>query len=153
MIELSLTSSLRADAARVWEHAIELDGVNYELAPLIKMTAPPGMGETRLDQLTLGDVSFRSILLAGRLIPIDLHSLCISEIGPGRRFSERSSSLLQASWEHERIVEEVGREGCTLTDRLRIEPRVSATTPIVARAVRLLFEHRHRRLVARFGLG
>jgi len=40
---------------------------------------------------------------------------------------------------------------CVLTDRLEMSPRVRAMTPLLVRVVTAVFQHRHRRLRARFG--
>src|SRR5262249_48624740 len=45
-----IASQLRAPAEQVWAHATSMAGINHELAPLLRMTHPPGMS-------TLGDLS------------------------------------------------------------------------------------------------
>jgi hypothetical protein len=150
-IDLEFETRLAADAERVWEHATSMAGVNYELGPLVRMTAPRRAKELRIDDAPLGEVAFTSVLLAGSVLPIDLHRLAIAEVGPGHRFLERSSSLLQARWEHERWIETEAGRGCRLSDRLAIDPRLRPAAPLTAAIVRRLFERRHRRLRARFG--
>ena len=146
-IELAFESRLAAPADAVWRHATTMEGVNYELRPLVRMTSPR---DGAIEDLPLGEVGFRSVLLAGGLVPIDLHSLTLVEREHGR-FLERSHSLLQRTWEHERTVRDDPAGGCVVADRLRIEPRIGLAAPLVRRIAARTFRNRHRRLSARFG--
>jgi hypothetical protein len=150
-IDLSFHSRLSADAGLLWEHATSMAGVNYELGPLVRMTVPRRARGLRVDDAPLGEVAFASVVLAGSVLPVDLHRLRIVEVGPGHRFLERSSSLLQARWEHERWIEAEAGGGCRLNDRLAIDPRLQPAARLTRPVVRHLFERRHRRLRARFG--
>ncbi|MFW6067018.1 MAG: hypothetical protein ACOC97_01675 [Myxococcota bacterium] len=78
-----------------------------------------------------------------------LHQLTLVEATEGR-FLERSHSLLQREWEHEREVTGVAG-GARVRDRLRVTRRVGIATPLVRRLVPALFRWRHRRLRRRFG--
>ena len=146
---VTVTTRLRADAASVWDHARTMEGVNHELAPLVRMTVPRAAREKTLEDVELGATAFRSVLLAGRLVPFDLHALTLVEVRPGRGFLERSSSLLQQRWEHERTLVPDGA-GTLLTDRVTFAPRVGSAT-VLAPVIEALFRHRHRRLAQRLG--
>jgi hypothetical protein len=111
-----------------------MEGVNEELMPLVRMTVPRRA---------------RGLTLAGGVVPFDAHFLCLEAIGE-RRFLERSSSLLQRVWEHERTVVPEGG-GCRVTDRVTFEPRLPGAARLAGPLVERIFRHRHRRLVARFG--
>lgn len=150
-IELSYSTALGADADEVWAHATQMEGVNYELMPLARMTAPARWRRARLDQAPLGEEAFASYILVAGLIPVDRHRLRLVELGPERRFLERSSSLHNRLWQHERTVEPVAARRCTVTDRLAIEPRLAVAAPLVRRVAGLVFSHRHGRLIRRFG--
>jgi ligand-binding SRPBCC domain-containing protein len=140
-------SRLAAPAPRVWAHATSLDGINAELRPYLKMTAPPGV--TALDEtIAPGQVVARSVLLLFGLVPVDRMDITLAELEPGRRFLERSSVWSQRLWQHERIVEPDGA-GCVLTDRLTFEPRAGG--PLVAAFLRAVFRNRHRALRRLFG--
>ena len=149
MIELTFTTHVAAPADAVWRHATTMEGVNFELRPLVRMTAPREARDGTIADLPLGEVGFRSVILAGGVLPIDLHSLTLVEWEDGR-FLERSHSLLQRTWEHERTVR-AQPGGSVVNDRLRIEPRVRFAAPLVKRIATATFRHRHRRLSARFG--
>lgn len=154
-----IVSELAAPAAAVWQHAITMDGVSYELGPWLRMSAPPGArtlqflpdvdAPVRLP-LPLG----RSWLLMFGFLPVDYDDLRIVEVDPGRRFLERSTMATMRVWQHERLVEPLGaREDarCRVTDRLAWEPRVLTPASIAGAIVRAVFSHRHARLLARFG--
>jgi len=59
--------------------------------------------------------------------------------------------LSQRSWSHDRHVDPDGPSACTVTDRVRFEPRLSSLTPVLRVVFRLVFVHRHRRLRRRWG--
>lgn len=148
---VSLTSRLAAGPSAVWEHATSFEGINYELRPVLCMTAPRSLRRLRPDNITLGKRICRSWVFLFRVIPFDYDDVVLVELEPGRRFLERSTMLSQRRWEHERIVEADGDGGSVVTDRLAFEPRVRLMRLVVGRVVGMLFRHRHRRLRKRFG--
>ncbi|REJ85546.1 MAG: hypothetical protein DWQ36_02875 [Acidobacteria bacterium] len=149
MQQIVRTSRLAAPSDVVWRHAASPQGVNRELAPFLRMTFPPDF-----DDLTSswqpGERLFRAWILLLGILPVEYDDLAFVEVEEGRRFLERSELLTQRIWEHERIVEAAGA-GCTLTDRVRFEPRVRWLGPLARRIVAALFAWRHRRLRRLFG--
>jgi ligand-binding SRPBCC domain-containing protein len=146
---VTVTTRVAAAPERVWAHARTMAGVNRELRPFVRMTVPPDARGRTIEDAPLGEVAFRSVLLAFGLVPFDRHDLCLAEVHPGHRFRERSSSLLQRQWDHERTIVADG-DGALVTDRVVVEPRglpAAAVRPVVA----ALFRHRHRRLRALLG--
>jgi ligand-binding SRPBCC domain-containing protein len=141
-------SPLRASAATVWAHATSLAGINAELAPYLKMTAPPGVTGIDESQFVLGRPLGRSTLLLLGLLPIDRMDVTLVELEPGRRFLERSAVRSQRLWQHERTVVPDG-DGCALTDRIDFEPRLLG--PLVAAFMRRVFRNRHQVLRRTFG--
>jgi hypothetical protein len=105
-------------------------------------------GKTLAD-VPLGVHEYTSYLLAGGVLPFDAHFLKLDEVS-GRHFVERSSSLLQRLWQHERTVAPDG-DGCVVTDTVTFEPRMPGIARLARPIVARLFRHRHRRLVRRFG--
>ena len=146
--ELELCSELQAPADRVWAQVSTLEGVNRELGPWVRMSVPAALRGKHLGDAPVGDVAFTSTLLALGIIPFDRHRLRLAEAGAGH-FLERSSSLLQRVWEHERWVEAT-RAGCRVRDRLWVDPR-GAPDALVRAMVGALFRWRHRRLRQMFG--
>ncbi|HXC53232.1 MAG TPA: hypothetical protein VN634_20255 [Candidatus Limnocylindrales bacterium] len=146
----SVESRLRADASDVWAHASTFEGVNRELAPLARMTAPASIRTLDAESVVLGRKILRSWIFAFGVIPIDYDDLVLVELESGRRFLERSSMLTQRVWEHERIVEPAPI-GCTLRDRIRFEPRIPILGHIEKPIYELVFANRHRQLRKIFG--
>lgn len=151
MPEFVVRSTLAASPAVVLAHALGMPGVNAELMPLVRMTYPAAAARLDPSTVPLGRVAFRSVLLLFGLIPVDVHALTLVRVDPAAGFLERSSSLAQRVWEHERtIVAAPG--GCAVTDRLRFEPRLPLLGPLLLPVMRGVFRHRHRRLRRRFGV-
>jgi ligand-binding SRPBCC domain-containing protein len=145
-----IASRLEAGADQVWSRATTPEGINDELAPLLRMTIPPGFNSLEPDEIELGEPLGRSWVLLGGLIPFDYDEITLVELEPGRRFVERGRLLSQRMWEHVRSVEPVDG-GCVIRDAVAWEPKL----PVSGRALRPLFatifRHRHRRLRRRFG--
>lgn len=152
MRTLRFESRLAASAADVWAVASTMPGVNHELMPLMRMAHPPDV--PALDDSTCvrpGEIVLRSWLMLGGVLPIDRHTLIFDRLYPGQGFDEHSHSWLQRVWLHQRRVQSEGEDGCRVIDSLAFEPRLRMLEALVTPVVRTLFEHRHRRLRARFG--
>ncbi len=139
-------------AAEVWERAIGEEGINDELAPILRMTMPPGLRGKTIDDVEVGVELGRSWILLGGLVPVDFDDLKLAELGPGMRFLERSKTLTFAVWQHERVVSDEGA-GCRVTDRLSFEFRrplawIPGSAALARAVVGFLFSHRHRRLAS-----
>ena len=143
-------SSLAAPVDVVWEHGSTFDGVNDELRPLMRMTAPAHIRRLEPSDVVLGERLFRSWVLLFGVLPIDYDDLTLVAIEPGRGFQERSTMMSMRVWEHDRTLAPNG-SGCVVRDRLGFEPRVPGMGPLLDRIIRATFRHRHRRLRRRFG--
>jgi len=148
---ITVSTHLLARDEKVWAHAVRMEGVNYELAPWVRMSVPKSARGPTLDEVPRGEPAFFSWLLLLGLLPFDRHGLVITEVDPGRRFLEESTSVLQRSWRHERKVEP-SAGGCVVRDRVTVAPRIALFAPVTRLFVEWVFRHRHRRLGARFGL-
>lgn len=148
----SFETRLQAHPSDVWAHASTFDGVNRELFPLARMTAPPSVHTLDNEDIVPGRKLLRSWILAFGVIPVDYDDLVLVEIESGRRFLERSSMLTQRLWEHERVIEPVAG-GCIVRDRVRFEPRIRALGHLQKPIFRLVFANRHRQLARIFGRG
>jgi hypothetical protein len=115
-----ISSELAAPVSEVWSHVASLEGVNHELRPWFRMTAPAG---TELSPATvpLGQPWFRSWLLLLGVLPVDYDALCIERIEAERGFLERSSMLSARVWEHERTLEPLPAGGAGERPR-RVRP-------------------------------
>lgn len=153
---VSRTTRLEAPAERVWERAVTLAGVNDELAPILRMTAPRRLRGATIADLEPGVPAGRSWIMLAGILPVDYDDLCLAEIEPPRRFLERSRTSSMRSWQHERVVEPLSSSTSALTDNLKFElraplDRVPGSAGLAERIVAGLFRHRHRRLVRLHG--
>ena len=146
MPTVSLTSRLPVPAGTAWEHATSFEGVNHELMPMMRMTAPKGFRSLDSGDVVLGQRLFRSWVFLFGLIPFEYDDLTLVELEPGRRFLERSPMMSMKLWQHERIVEPDGSGGCTVTDNVTFEPRMAFMRRLARAIVGFQFRHRHRRL-------
>jgi ligand-binding SRPBCC domain-containing protein len=144
-------SLLAAPPDVVWAHVSTFEGVNDELRPLMRMTAPAHVRALDPSEVVLGERIFRSWILLFGVIPVDYDDLALVALEPGRGFHERSRMLSMRVWEHERWLEPDGDSGCRIRDRLSFEPRLAGAGPLLERFIRMTFRHRHRRLRRRFG--
>jgi hypothetical protein len=139
VVTLRFESRLAASAAVVWVGVSTMRGVNAELMPLLRMTAP------------VDRVEFASWVLLGGFLPIDRHYLRLERVLPGAGFDERSTSWSQRVWIHRRRVSSSGAGAC-VADELEFEPGVKLLTPVLRAIVAAIFRHRHRRLRTLFAV-
>jgi ligand-binding SRPBCC domain-containing protein len=147
--EVVAVSELDASPETVWERVTSIDGINDELAPWLRMTAPAGMALTPA-AAPLGRRWFRSWVLLLGIVPIDYDDLCLERLEPPRGFLERSRMLSARVWQHERALEEIPR-GTRLRDAVAFEPRLPIAGALHRAVIASIFRHRHRRLRAHFG--
>jgi ligand-binding SRPBCC domain-containing protein len=143
-------SMLLAPRAEVWERVSTAQGINDELRPLLRMTAPRSLREGGLARVELGQRICRSVVLLFGVLPVDYDDITLVRLDPPAGFLERSKMLSQRVWEHERTLAEVPG-GCVLTDRISYEPRLPAPDRALRALYAGVFRHRHRRLRRRFG--
>jgi ligand-binding SRPBCC domain-containing protein len=151
-IEIVTASDLRAPPEAVWARVASMDGINHELCPWMRMTAPRG-AELSPAAVPLGRRWFRSWILLFGVIPIDYDDLCVERLDPNRGFLERSTMLSARVWEHERTLQPREDGGTHLIDRVSFVPRIRATASAHRAVIRVIFRHRHRRLERFFGAG
>jgi ligand-binding SRPBCC domain-containing protein len=151
-VEVVTASELGAPPEDVWARVASLEGVNHELGPWMRMTAPRG-AELSLEAVPLGRRWFRSWILLLGLLPFDYDDLRIERIEPNRGFLERSTMLSARIWEHERMLEPLDDGGTRVTDRVAFEPRLPGTGRAHRAVIAAIFRHRHRRLRDVFGAG
>jgi ligand-binding SRPBCC domain-containing protein len=149
-VQFSVSSKLNAPAEEVWERVITPEGINDEMGPWMKMTMPRGVESLSLESVTLGEPIGRSWILLFGVLPIDYDDVTLVELEDGRRFLERSPMMSMRLWEHERTVDPDGG-GCTVTDRIRFQPRLGLLRRPMRPIFNRFFRHRHRRLQRHFG--
>ncbi len=126
-----------------------MHGVNAELYPLVRMTAPEAWSTRSILDWPVGQRLFRSWILFLGLLPVDRHDFRLKAIRPGQGFSEHSTSLVNALWRHERTV--VARaSGCQVTDVVSYQSRLPLVGLAFEPVYRLVFWWRHRKLRTKF---
>ena len=135
MGEVEQSSDLAVAADELWEEVGTLAGVNRELGPWLRMTAPRDLRGATLADLTPGRPAGRAWLLLGGLIPVDYDDLCIESLG-ARSFRERSRMLTMDPWRHERTIEEVGHAVVPDHRSPPVQPSPAAGTGAGSRSAR-----------------
>ena len=149
MHSFEIKSDLAIEPSEFWSTA-SLKSVNWELAPIARMTAPNEWAERGIESWEVGVDLFKSWILLCGLLPVDRHSFRFREIVRGAGFRECSSSWMNREWNHDRTI--VAREpGCTLIDQVTFVSRIPILAPLLLPLYRLVFRHRHRRLKKRYG--
>jgi ligand-binding SRPBCC domain-containing protein len=147
--EITTRSEVRAETREVWEWATSAHGINFELAPLLRMDVPRRL-EQGLAGVEPGQRLGRSWIRLLGVLPVDYDDIALERVEPGRGFLERSSLLSHRAWEHERTLEP-SPGGCVVTDRVAFVPRLGVPASLTRPILAALFRHRHARLRRRFG--
>jgi len=71
---LTFSSELNASVASVWDVVGTMQGVNAELAPCLKMTAPGEAANLRIEDAPIGQPLFASWALFVGVLPTDRHA-------------------------------------------------------------------------------
>lgn len=140
-----------AAADRVWARVSTAEGINAELAPVLRMRMPRQLRGWTLDEVPLGVRLGRAWVLVGGIVPVDFDDLVLAERTTGQRFLERSSTSSCQVWQHERIVTETP-DGVSVRDTVtyRLRPPWRPARGGYRRGVTALFRHRHDRLRRQF---
>ena len=143
-------SQLAAEKTEVAQDALMMKGVNYELSPLVKMTAPTQWQHTSIASWPTHKRLFSSWLLLFGFIPIDYHHFLLKEVGDDG-FREASSSLMNAEWQHERKITTQRGGGTEVEDHVRYRSRLLLVGGFLKPIYQAVFRHRHRRLQKCYG--
>jgi hypothetical protein len=135
-IVLEFESEIGISRDSVWARVTTMEGVNAELRPFVRMTYPRSLPSLADADFVPGTVLFESWVLFLGIVPFDRHALALTSITKGIGFVEGSTSWLQRAWRHERTLTDGIDGGCIVADRLTIEPRIGAATPLVRAIVR-----------------
>jgi hypothetical protein len=144
MREFKITSELAIDADAFWS-ACSMQSVNWELAPLVRLTSPSDWESRPIREWVGGRNLFRSWFLLFGFLPVDRHSFGLQETPQGLGFRESSSSWMNKEWHHERTILPNG-PGCTVVDRVAFASRIPLVDACLRPVYQLIFRHRHRRL-------
>ena len=143
-------SHLASDANNVLKHAGTIKGVNYELMPFARMTAPPDWIRLPIQEWPVGKKLFTSCILLLGFVPADFHFFRMKSLLPNG-FEEYSSTVINKFWHHTRTTTDLEDGGCVIIDRLSFKSRVPFIDVISTPVYKLFFRHRHTRLKRKFG--
>ncbi len=144
MHEFSIQSDLAVAPAAFWA-ATSMSSVNWELAPIVRMSAPREWQDCAIERWETGSKLFDSWILLFGFVPVDLHSFRLQEIFADSGFQECSSSWMNKEWRHRRIAL-AGGQGCIVTDHVVVVGRIPLLSALLMPVYRFVFRHRHRRL-------
>ena len=140
---LTFLSQLHAEPQSVWRWITSLEGIQREMRPWMRMTAPRGVANLRDVEMRPGVRLFRSRLYLFCVIPFGFSDLTLLEFTDGVGFVEQSPMAGMRLWRHVRTIEP-NATGCALRDELTFEPIIGGA--LVVWFVRRMFTHRHAML-------
>ena len=125
--------------------SLNMHGVNAELSPLVRMTAPVLYAERSILEWPVQRTLFESWVLLFGFLPIDRHAFFFEAINSNQGFSERSTSWINEYWSHERKVASL-HTGCRVTDTVNYKSRVPVVDRLLKPLYQLVFWQRHKNL-------
>ena len=129
---------------------LNMAGVNAELSPLVRMTAPESFSARSILDWPQQKPLFRSWILLCGFVPVDRHTFFFEVIDPNEGFSERSTSLTNEYWCHKRSVVSTD-SGCRVTDTIAFKSRMPLIDLLFKPVYQGVFWCRHRHLRRRYG--
>ncbi len=142
-------SELAVTPREFWA-SMSMKTMNWELRPLVRMTAPVAWQDCGIDQWETERVLFKSWILLFGILPVDRHAFRLRRVDRESGFLESSSSWLNRAWIHERTTVPSGT-GCTVIDRVSVVGRFPLFTAFLMPIYKRVFRHRHNRLRQRYG--
>lgn len=127
---------------------LNMGGVNYELFPFLRMTAPFDWSNKSLTTWPTDTHIFNSVILLFGLLPVDFHRFKFSKVWDSG-FKEASSSLVNREWKHERTIVQQG-EYCAIQDVVEYVPKISFLGKIMKPVYKAIFGYRHKRLKTKY---
>ncbi|MEO0367937.1 MAG: hypothetical protein AAF197_04020 [Pseudomonadota bacterium] len=151
MLGFEIESLVSKDAKSLYADLLTMNGVNYELIPLVRMTAPSRWAEKPIQLWPIDEALFTSVILLFGIIPVDLHRFKLLGVN-GSGFEECSCSLVNEEWRHSRTIKEV-EGGSLVKDQVTFIPKIRFVGKIMKPIYEAIFKHRHKRLVSRYVTG
>jgi hypothetical protein len=145
-----LDGVLNVDKERLWRDITDIDSINYELMPLVKMTFPFAIKSIGIENVPLNQLLFKSCILLLGLIPIDVHYLSLENIESNHRFDENSSSWMHHFWKHSRILNQLSNSQVNILDTIHFKPRLLFLGYFLLPIYKVVFQHRHNRLKKKY---
>ena len=148
MPSFEMKTQLTVSANELAHDSLNMSGVNYELGPLLKMSAPDKWQSKPITDWPTNQSLFISTILLLGLIPIDRHYFNFKKID-SFGFNENSKSLMNTLWSHERLIKSNGT-GSVITDVIIYKSKLVILGNLIMPIYKAIFKHRHNRLRAKY---
>jgi len=142
-MKFELSSTLDCSKETI-QRTLTMEGVNAELGPLVRMTAPPAWQNVPIPEWPEKEPLFKSWILLFGLVPIDRHSFYFDSVDAGG-FSEASSSWMNRLWRHTRQIDSV-ESGVRVKDAVEFELRLPFLGRLLLPIYKAVLQRRHRYL-------
>ena len=149
VFEFTIQSVVNVETNQLWQVLTNMQGVNYELAPFVKMTIPKEYRDFTIADAPIGEKLFKSVILFFQFIPVDIHHFKLEKVVPNERFEENSSSLMHYFWKHTRILTTIDK-GTLVKDTIQFYPRLPLIGFFLKPIYQLVFKNRHQRLKKKY---
>jgi hypothetical protein len=149
MVTFTKSVKLNVDRDRLMNDQFNFIGVNYELNPIVHMTAPDKWKNRSLAEAPVNKKLFSSLILLFHFIPMDVHNIYFKQILENG-FKESSNSIMMKVWNHNREIKNL-KQGCVLTDEISFSTRIPCLDVLIKPIYAYVFWHRHKRLENKFG--
>lgn len=80
MFRIEIETKIERRREQVCHELLSMNGVNYELRPIARMTAPKEWEESSITEWPIGTNLFTSAILLFGLIPVDFHKFKFLDI-------------------------------------------------------------------------
>ena len=148
MPSFEMKTQLTVSANELAHDTLNMSGINYELGPLLKMSAPDKWQSRPITDWPTNQSLFISTILLLGLIPIDRHYFNFKKID-SFGFNENSKSLMNTLWSHERLIKSNGT-GSVITDVIIYKSKLVILGNLIMPIYKAIFKHRHNRLRAKY---
>ncbi|KZY35348.1 hypothetical protein A3752_19745 [Oleiphilus sp. HI0081] len=125
-----------------------MSGVNYELSPILKMSAPQQWPAKPISEWPVNDDIFSSIILLFGFIPVDLHRFKFRSVN-SMGFIESSKTMLNNVWSHEQTISADG-SGAKIRDVVYFKSKLGFLGYLFKPVFQSIFAHRHKRLKSKY---
>jgi hypothetical protein len=148
MPSFEMEIQLPVNSSELAHDTLNMSGVNYELGPFLKMSAPDIWQSKSITEWPTNQNLFSSNILLLGLIPIDRHFFNFKTID-SFGFKESSKSLMNSLWSHERLIKSVGSDS-VIKDVIIYKSKLGILGNLFMPIYKAIFKHRHNRLRAKY---
>ena len=150
MPKFEIETPLAVSPEQLSADLLNMAGVNNELYPLLKMTAPRQWIEKPIFQWPVNSTLFSSAILLFGFIPMDVHRFKFTSVNT-MGFKESSSTLINSLWLHERSILSNGDgDGATIKDVVYYKSKLAVLGRLFKPVYKWIFIHRHKRLKLKY---